>query len=258
MEIDVRHLGPDGSAVYDQIGTGYAASRREEPRWMARIQRAVAGCSNAVNVGAGSGSYEPRFLDLVAVEPSETMIRQRARASASAVRAVAEQLPFADRAFDTALAILTVHHWRDAHAGLREMQRVSRRQVIVTWDAALFAERFWLVREYLPEIGMRERELATLATVLEALESARVEPLPVPADCVDGFLGAYWKRPERYLDPVLRSAMSGIALLDQEVVSQALERLRVDLAAGKWLENHAALMQLDEIDLGYRMVIAGA
>jgi SAM-dependent methyltransferase len=245
------------SEIYDQIGIEYASQRRPDPHWVARIHRSFEGQHSLVNVGAGTGSYEPAFMSVVGVEPSHIMIRQRSPSAAPAVCGVAEQLPFKDGAFDVALAVLTVHHWGNPAAGLAEMRRVSRKQVVVTWDAVIFARQFWLVRDYLPEAAERETRLATLTTVTAHLEPATTEPLLVPANCTDGFFGAYWRRPYAYLDSIVRSAISGLALLDSDVVSTALEHLRLDLANGQWLARYSELTEIDEVDLGYRLVVAG-
>src|SRR2546428_8304106 len=152
---------------------------------------------------------------VVGVEPSQIMIRQRSSSAAPVVRGVAERLPFLDGAFDVALAVLTVHHWSDPSAGLAEMRRVSRKQVVVTWDPDVFARQFWLVRDYLPEAAGRETQLATLATVVTHLGPATTAVLLAPDDCTDGFFGASWKRPYAYLDATVRGAISGLALLDR-------------------------------------------
>jgi SAM-dependent methyltransferase len=180
---------------YDHIGAGCASVRRLDPRWVARIHHALAGHRTLVNVGAGAGSYEPTFMSVVGVEPSQVMIRQRSAAAAPVVCGVAEQLPFPDGAFDVALAVFSVHHWADPGAGLAELRRVARKQVVVTWDPEVFARQFWLVRDYLPEAVARETYLATLATVVAHLGPATTERLQVPEDCTDGFFGAYWKLP---------------------------------------------------------------
>ena len=142
--------------IYDQIGSDYAAHRKPDPRWVARIHRRLEGHHTLVNVGAGTGSYEPAFMSVVGIEPSHIMIRQRAPSAAPAICGVAEHLPFKDRTFDVALAVLTVHHWADPEAGLAEMRRVSRKQLVVTWDPDVFARQFWFVRDYLPEAAARE------------------------------------------------------------------------------------------------------
>ena len=242
--------------IYDQIGSDYASQRRPDPSWIARIHRRLEGHQTLVNVGAGAGSYEPAFMSVVGVEPSHTMIRQRALSAAPAVCGVAEQIPFKDGAFDVALAVLTVHHWTNPAAGLAEMRRVSRKQIVVTWDPDVFARQFWLVRDYLPEAPDRERRLATLATVSAHLGPATTESLPVPADCTDGFFGAYWRRPHAYLDSSVRGAISGLALLDRDIVSAAMEHLKFDLTNGRWLARYSELIELQEIDLGYRLLFA--
>jgi SAM-dependent methyltransferase len=197
------------SRIYDRIGRGYARTRRPDPRIAAAIGRALEGCASLVNVGAGAGSYEPADRRVVAVEPSATMIRQRPAGAAEVVRGVAERLPLADAAVDGALAVLTAHHWRDLRRGLAEMRRVARRRVVVlTWDQPVF-EDFWLVREYLPGILEVDRPRAlAIAEVAAALEASEVLTLPIPHDCADGFLGAFWRRPEAYLDPGVRAGMS--------------------------------------------------
>ena len=243
--------------VYDRIGRSYALARRADPRVAAHVRAALDGCDTVVNVGAGAGSYEPTCRLVVSLEPSAVMLAQRPAGAAPAVQARAEELPFADGAFDAALAVLTTHHWSDPAAGLRELQRVSRRQVVLTWDPALVAERFWLVRDLLPEIVVHEAGLATLGAVLAGLPDARVEPVPVPHDCTDGFLAAHWRRPQAYLDPVVRAGMSSFALLDPSVVTAALERLAVVVQDGTWEREHADLLAVDELDVGYRLVIAG-
>lgn len=241
---------------YDLIGHGYRHQRLPDPRIASAIAAALGDARTVLNVGAGTGSYEPADRRVVAVEPSWEMIQQRPTGAAPAVRAVAETLPFADATFDATLAVLTVHHWSSLGVGLAELRRVSRRQVVLTWDQAVFA-RFWLVTDYLPEIAEHERALPGLAAVRDGLD-ATVVPVRVPADCVDGFLGAYWRRPAAYLDPRVRAAMSGIALLDQQVVKRALERLRSDLTTGRWHRRHADLLAMDSIDLGYRMLVGDA
>ena len=250
----IREMGI--AEIYDQIGSGYASQRRPDPHWVARIHRRLEGHHTLVDVGAGAGSYEPAFMSVVGVEPSHIMIRQRSPSAAPAVCGVAEQLPFTDGEFDVALAVLTVHHWANPAAGLAEMRRVSRKQVVVTWDPDVFARQFWLVRDYLPEATQRETQLATLATVSAHLGPATTESLPVPADCTDGFFGAYWRRPYAYLDSIVQGAISGLALLDRGVVSAAMEHLKFDLTNGRWLARYSELTELHEVDLGYRLVVA--
>ena len=185
------------------------------------------------------------------------MLAQRPRSAAPAVQAVAEALPFRDGSFDAALAILTTHHWRDAEAGLAEMARVSRRQVILTWDQAYTSEHFWFLTDYLPEAAERERTLAAVEAVLHAWPEAKVSPVAVPWDCTDGFFAAYWRRPEAFLVPAVRASISGLALLDQRLVDSAVARLSADLESGAWAAKHAELLASQELDCGYRLVVQG-
>ena len=242
------------TAVYDRIGVGYADLRRPDPRIAACISAACEG--SVLNVGAGAGSYEP-VGTVAAVEPSSVMVRQRPATAAPAVRGVAESLPFADGAFDTALAVLTTHHWTDAAAGLAEMRRVSRRQVVLTWDAEVTSSRFWMVRDYLPEVAEREEGLAHLSIVVAVWPSAKVTAVPVPWDCTDGFFAAYWRRPEAFLNASVRAAISSLALSDPGVLARALHRLREDLDSGAWTERYADLLDQSEYDCGYRLVVHG-
>ncbi|MEU4695696.1 class I SAM-dependent methyltransferase [Nonomuraea dietziae] len=242
---------------YETIGLGYSHHRRPDLRIAGQIEQALGSATTVINVGAGTGSYEPRDRQVTAVEPSTVMMRQRPPGSAPAIQGYAESLPFPNESFDAAMAILTVHHWTDPAAGLAELRRVSARQIILTWDPAVTA-RFWLVEEYLPQIFEAGAGLASLDLVQTWLrrDGARVSvvPVPVAADCADGFLGAYWRRPHRYLDPRARAAISALASLDQHLVERAMRRLEIDLATGRWHERHHDLLDTDTLDLGYRLL----
>jgi SAM-dependent methyltransferase len=244
--------------LYERPGGHYATHRRTDPRWAAHIRDALGDAAVVVNVGAGLGSYEPTDRRVVAVEPAAGMIAQRPAGSAPVVRGVAEALPLANDVADAAMAVLTVHHWRDLAAGIAEMRRVARRLVVVTWDPALVGTRFWFVRDYLPEVMAHEAGLATLDDVRRHLRGADVRPLPVPSDCTDGFFAAYWARPHAYRDPTVRAAISGLALLDQRLVTAAVDRLGRDLESGRWDATYADLAGRTELDVGYRLVVADA
>jgi SAM-dependent methyltransferase len=242
------------SHLYDRIGVGYAAVRREDPSIAAAIHAALGDARTIVNVGAGAGSYEPRDRDVIAVEPSPVMLAQRPVGAAPAVQASAEALPFADGAFDAAMAVLSDHHWPDRAGGLRELRRVARRRALVfQCDLDMQLERFWLVRDYLTTFRPESMSVAEIAAHLGA---ERIEPVPIPADCRDGFLGAYWRRPTAYLDPRVRAGISVFRLLPPAEIDAAVERLRADLESGEWARRNAAILELDAIDLGYRLVVA--
>ncbi|BBF98838.1 MULTISPECIES: class I SAM-dependent methyltransferase [Pseudonocardia] len=247
------------SDVYAGLSTGYATRRRPDPRIAERIETALGAARTVVNVGAGAGSYEPADRRVLAVDPSTSMLAQRPAGAAPAVRATAEAVPVRDDGADAALAVLTVHHWSDAGAGLAELRRIAPRQVVLTWDPGVMA-RFWLVEEYLPDIVAAESELATLDEVVAGLRapggSVTVETVPVPADCTDGFLCAYWNRPESYLDPARRTAISAFARIPAAAVHDAVGRLSDDLATGRWDARHGHLRSLASVDPGYRLVTA--
>ena len=241
------------TARYDAIGRSYGATRAEDPRIAAQIWAALGDARTVLNVGAGSGHYEPRDRDVTAVEPSPVMRAQRPPGAAPCVDAVAEALPFADGAFDAAMAILSDHHWPDHDGGLRELRRVARRVVVLQWDST-DRERFWLARDYMPGWAL---DVPPLREALAALGPARFEVVPIPHDCRDGFLMAYWRRPAAYLDPVVRANISVFALMPDAEEAALVAALRADLESGAWAERNAAILDAKSLDLGYRLAIAG-
>jgi SAM-dependent methyltransferase len=226
-----------------------------DPRIAARIEAALGGAETVVNVGAGTGSYESEHRRVVAVEPSATMIAQRPPKAAPVVQAHAEALPFSDRAFDAAMAVLTVHHWADWQRGLAEVARVAGTVVLLTWDPG--HEGFWLTQDYVPEIRAFDRTVfPPLDALLDALGGGDVRPVPIPHDCTDGFGSAYWRRPAAYLDAGVRGAISTFARVGD--VQPGIDRLEADLASGRWHEAYGQLLDLDVLDVGYRLVVGHA
>lgn len=239
-------------AKYDAIGLNYAALRRADPRIAAMIDRALGSARSVVNVGAGTGSYEPGDRSVIAVEPSREMIRQRGPGAAKAIMASAERLPFADKSFDAAMAILTVHHWPDQGAGFAEMRRVARDTIVIlTFDPA---HRPWLT-DYFPELAALDEAIMPAMSVYEhQLGAVRIEIVPVPHDCVDGFLYAYWRRPAAYLDARIRSGSSSFRALKN--MDAGLDRLKRDIETGAWARRYADLLARDDYDAGYRLIVA--
>lgn len=240
------------TATYDRIGVNYAELRKPDPRIAEIIDRALGPAETVLNVGAGTGSYEPNGRRLIAVEPSLEMIRQRRPDAAPAIQGRAEQLPFADDSFDASMAVLTVHHWEDKEKGIREMRRVTRGPVaVLTFDPAY--KGAWLL-DYLPQLAaLDEAQMPRMADLESWLGRARISPVPIPHDCTDGFLYAYWRRPWAYLDPRLRTGSSSFWAIDGR---EGLERLARDLESGAWHRRYADLLALDSCDLGYRLVSA--
>ena len=242
------------AARYDAIGRTYTATRQTEPRIAARIWAALGDARTVVNVGAGTGSYEPPDREVTAVEPSEVMIAQRPPHAAPAVQASAEALPFADDSFDAAMAVLTLHHWTDWRAGCAELKRVARDRVVVfSWDPT-FRGRMWLSAEYFEALSWQDvADFPSLPDQAAALD-ADIEIVPIPWDCRDGFFSAFWRRPEAYLDPAVRAGISTMARREAEL-ADGLARLRADLDSGEWARRHADLLELEELDVGYRLLI---
>lgn len=241
-------------ALYDTIGRTYATLRRPDPRIAAAIEAALGDAQSVANIGAGTGSYEGERT-IVAIEPSQVMIAQRPADAAPCLQGTAEALPLEDKSVDAAMAILSIHHWPDPEAGLAEMARIARKRVVLlTWVPE--AEPFWLTRDYLPEILDHDRTaFPTTMALAERLERlvgpTQITAVPIPHDCTDGFLCAYWRRPEAYLSAEARSGSSSFARIDAGL---GIERLRADLASGRWAERNAELLSRDSMDLGYRVV----
>jgi SAM-dependent methyltransferase len=251
--------GQRAEAAYDTIGRGYTRTRRSDPRIFAQIVQALGNARTVVNVGAGTGSYEPDDRAVVAVERSMEMIRQRPSHAAPVLQGDATHLPFPDGSFDAALAVLTIHHWPDVEAGLAEMKRVAPSRIVISTHTIVDLEDFWLTRDYFPEtIENDHKRFPTIARIKELVNTISIETIPVPRDCKDGFLGAFWSQPEAYLDPDVRAGMSSFPMLAPEVVDERIAQLERDIASGLWDERNGYLRSLDEVDLGYRLIVAKA
>jgi SAM-dependent methyltransferase len=236
---------------YDTIGVNYSDLRKPDSRIEMMISNALGTAKTVLNVGAGTGSYEPADRSVTAIEPSMEMIRQRGASAAPVMQGYAEDLPFDDNFFDAAMAILTVHHWTDKEKGLKEMRRVTRGPVVIlTFDP--LHQTFWLA-DYIPELVTLDEAQMPRMTDYEAwLGPVETTIIPIPHDCTDGFLAAYWQRPAAYLDPKIRAAISCFWALDN--VSGAMAKLADDLDSGAWGRRYSELHDLDECDFGYRLV----
>jgi SAM-dependent methyltransferase len=245
-------------AAYDRIGVGYRQVRQPDPRIAAHLEAALGDARSVLNVGAGTGSYEPAEREVTAVEPSRVMIKQRPPGAAPVVQGSAEKLPFGDDSFDAAMAIITVHHWRDPAAGLAEMWRVARGPVVaLSFDPEPFEDN-WL-GNYFPAALRYHREAMPPIAELAALlgPEAAIVPVPIPRQCSDGFFCAIWDRPELHLDAAVRRASSVWHLIDPAEVERDLAALRADLESGAWDERYGELRQLPELDVGLRLLSSG-
>ncbi|HET6865067.1 MAG TPA: class I SAM-dependent methyltransferase [Solirubrobacteraceae bacterium] len=247
--------------LYDSIGRTYASARGTDPRIAAAIWNALGDARTVLNVGAGTGHYEPDDREVVALEPSPVMIAQRPPGTAPVVQGRAEALPFEDDSFDAVMAVLSDHHWQDRRRGLAELRRVARHRIVLFNANPAEAERFWLTTEYLPEflelIRPGYRVPGTWENVFrELLGNVDFAPVPVPHDCRDGFYSAYWRRPEAYLDPRVRSGTSVFAQVSCGAVDRAIDALGADLETGRWQERHRELLSMDELHLGFYLITA--
>jgi SAM-dependent methyltransferase len=250
----VQQLISSSPAVFDRIGTTYTSTRREDPRLRAAIWAAIGDAAPVVNVGAGAGAYEPPAT-VLAIEPSLVMIAQRRPDAAPVLLGSAERIPLPDGFAGCALVTWAVHHFGDLEAAVGELRRIAERVVIVTWSQPEM-ERFWLLSEYLPEIAEYDRgRTPSIERLVELLGAADVRVLPIGRDCVDGFLGSYWQRPAAYLDAGVRAGISAFQAIGHRA-APGLARLADDLSSGAWHARHADLLDRDEIDLGYRILVA--
>lgn len=242
--------------VYDRIGGGYTGGRRPDPRIAAALTAALGDADPVLNVGAGTGSYEPSDRPVVAVDPSPVMLAQRPAGAAPCVQAAAEALPFEDGTFGAAMAVLTIHHWSDKPGGLAEMRRVARGPLVFFGGHNRKLNTSWWLHDYFPAVHRLVAERTyPVERIAAVLGPVTVVPVPVPADCADGFEGAYWRRPEAILDPAIWRATSALSLIPAPDRAAGMARLSADLASGKWHRSYAHLLDLDELDLGYCVVV---
>jgi hypothetical protein len=241
---------------YDRIGLTYTATRQPDPRIEAAVWAALGDAESVANVGAGAGSYEPRDRSVIAIEPSSTMIEKRPDGAAPVIQGSAEALPLDSDSVDAAMAIFTIHHWQNVRRGLAELRRVARRRIVVlTWDKS-FADSFWLTRDYVPELEeWTVGQLPSIDEIETDLGALERRPLPVPRDCRDGFLRAYWARPEAYLEQHVRENISQFNLVDRDAIERGLDSLARDLSTGRWDRRNGHLRTLDSLDLGYVLLI---
>ena len=242
------------SADFDIVGQHYSSLRRPDPRIAKIIHAELMDAESIINIGAGTGSYEPPGKTITAVEPSETMIAQRVdKENTTVFCASAENLPFESNSFDAAMAILTIHHWSNWQKGLQEALRVTKSKIILfTWIG--MPEKFWL-SDYFPEIKYIDKDLfPSLEQLSTVLGDVKVTSVPIPKDCTDGFMCAYWSRPTSYLDSRIRSAISTFSRIPN--LEKGITKLKQDLANGKWFEKYGYLQSLHEFDFGYRLVVS--
>ncbi|MEM7112132.1 MAG: class I SAM-dependent methyltransferase [Chloroflexota bacterium] len=242
------------NAIYDRIGVNYSVTRCTDPHVAKQLYAELQGATRIINIGAGTGSYEPENVDLVAVEPSAEMIGQRAANAYPVEQASAESLPFDNNSFSHAMSVLSMHHWVDRPRAFSEINRVATEKfVTITWDPD--SEPFWLTRDYFPEIYEMDRAIFPKLTMFQDyFDEVEIRPLQIPANCEDGFFAAFWRRPEAYLLSEVQQATSALAKLDNLMVG--MQKLEADLASGAWAKRNQDMLALDAFDAGYRLLVA--
>ena len=237
---------------YDALAADYQAYRIPDQRISEKIDAQLEKAGSILNVGAGTGSYEPAHCRVVALEPSQEMILKRSYGKAEAILGSAENIPFQDDEFDIAMGILTIHHWQNISRGLAEMKRVAKKKVVLlTWIDD--SPRFW-IQDYFPEMRDIDRQIfPTLAELESYLGKINVEVVEIPEDCTDGFMCAYWKRPAAYLDYRVRAAISTFSRMKNH--ESGLAKLKIDFESGEWRSRYGKLLDASSLDLGYRLVV---
>jgi len=241
-------------AIYDAIGITYSVTRCTDPKIAKQLYAELQGAARIVNIGAGTGSYEPDNVELVAVEPSSAMISQRKTDSHRVVKAFAEKLPFENSSFSHAMTVLSMHHWENRALAFSEINRVATEKfVAITWDPT--SDPFWLTRDYFPKIYEIDKCIfPELEELNEHFDEVKMNSLQIPSDCKDGFLAAFWKRPEAYLSSKVRQSIS--AFSEIKGLSEGLQKLADDLASGVWAKSNRAILSSSSLDAGYRVISA--
>lgn len=248
---------PPGDVDYSDAGLTYASVRQADPRLAARIHCALGPARTVLNVGAGTGNYEPVDRHVIALEPAAAMRAARSAALPPAINGSADAIPLDDCAVDAAMTVLSVHQWTSLREGLSEMRRVTRGPVVVvTFDPA--ALRGWWLNDYCPEVwDVEARRFPPLDSIADGLGGAcRIEPVPVPADCTDGFAEAFFARPEAFLNPAVLRAQSAWGFVAPEVIARFQGELRASLASGDWDRAHGHWRQRPALDGAIRLVIS--
>jgi SAM-dependent methyltransferase len=247
---------PAGDADYSAIAAAYERYRRADPRIAGRIAAALGDARSVLNVGAGAGAYEPGDRSVTAVEPSAAMRARRGPTAAAVIDAVAENLPFADQSFDAAMAVFSIHQWRNLRRGLEELRRVTRGPIVIlTCDPARVGD-FWLA-DYCPEVlAVEARRYPAMEVIAAALGELTVAAVPIAADCTDGFQEAYFRRPEMFLDAAARDACSAWSFVPPSVITRFETRLAADMKSGAWAAKYGSVLRQDSYVGALRLVTA--
>ena len=241
-------------AIYDDIGVNYSVTRCTDPKIAGQLYSKLQGATRIVNIGAGTGSYEPENIELVAVEPSSKMISQRKNNYHRVEKAFAEKLPFENDSFSHAMTVNSMHHWENRALAFAEINRVATEKfVAISWDPE--SDPFWLTRDYFPEIYEMDKCIfPDMKELNEHFADVVITPLKIPADCKDGLLAAFWKRPEAYLSEKVRQSTSPFSKI--KYLAEGLKKLEDDIVSGAWARKNHTILSSTSLDVGYRLISA--
>ncbi|HEX4114920.1 MAG TPA: methyltransferase domain-containing protein [Solirubrobacteraceae bacterium] len=231
--------------------------RQVDPRIVRQIHEALGDARSVANVGASAAEYEPVDRWVLAIEPSEQRIVRSPRRLTTPITGHAESLPIPSSSVDAAMACLTLHQWADWRVGAHELRRVARKRIVIfTYDPS-YADRFWLLRDYLPELGrLHSRRFPPIEQQCAGIgDEVRVERVAIPHDCEEGLLAAHWRRPQAYLDERVRAGLPTFRLPGAARLLGGLEELAQDLSTSRWQERNSELLAVERLDLGYRLLV---
>jgi ubiquinone/menaquinone biosynthesis C-methylase UbiE len=236
-------------AVYDEIGTGYDATRKADPYITSRIIRYldVDDEGQCLDAACGTGNYTIAIAERTGsafhgIDESEHMIgiaRKKSQAIQWMIGDVAS-LPYKDNTFSGAICILAIHHFRDLNGAFEQLFRVlSRGRLVIFTSDKRQMEGYWL-NEYFPEMmRMSTTIMPGIEEVSHALETAGFENIvtekyEVRPDLQDWFLYCGKHEPRMYLDPLTRKGSSAFAsFANEDAVARGLKRLSRDIADGR-------------------------
>jgi hypothetical protein len=253
----MSHTHEHNGGTHEQLACEHPALHPADPRIARQIHEALGDARSVANVGAGAAEYEPVDRWVLAIEPTEHRITRRTRGLTTPIRGHAESLPIPSSSVDAAMACLTLHQWADWRVGVQELRRVARQRVVIFTYDPIYADRFWLLRDYLPELGhLHSRRFPPIEQQCVATgDDVHVETVAIPHDCDNGLLAAHWRRPRAYLDKQMRAGIPTFQLPGAARLLDGLEKLAKDLETGRWRQRNRELLSLEQLDLGYRLLV---
>jgi hypothetical protein len=253
----MSHTHEDNGGTHEQLAHEHPTLRPADPRIARQIHEALGDARSVANVGAGAAEYEPVDRWVLAIEPTEHRVTSRIRGLTTPIRGHAESLPIPSSSVDAAMACLTLHQWADWRVGVQELRRVARQRVVIFTYDPLYADRFWLLRDYMPELGhLHSRRFPPIEQQCVATgDDVHVETVAIPYDCDNGLLAAHWRRPRAYLDEQMRAGIPTFQLPGAARLLDGLEKLAKDLETGRWRQRNRELLSLEQLDLGYRLLV---